>query len=78
MKKKLIITEQQLKRLSEQLDTEPQLGQSDLDSLKKINQTIPWNEVLDWFNKNKIDHSHLHDIDMYIMYIEYLKENYGE
>jgi hypothetical protein len=42
----------------------------DLSSLKKINNLVNRQEVIDWFNQNDIDYFTMTDIEMYIMYIE--------
>jgi ribosomal protein L44E len=43
---------------------------SDLESLKKINNRISKEEVIQWFNDNDIEYYLMTDIEMYIMYIE--------
>ena len=42
----------------------------DLNSLKKINNRVNRQEVIDWFNQNDIEYYRMTDIEMYIMYIE--------
>jgi hypothetical protein len=42
----------------------------DLDSLKKINNEINRQDVIQWFNDNNIDYFNKTDIEMYIYYIE--------
>jgi hypothetical protein len=42
----------------------------DLNSLKKINNRVNRQEVIDWFNQNDIECYRMTDIEMYIMYIE--------
>ena len=43
---------------------------NDLEVLKKINYSIPKQEVIDWFNQNDIEYNRMTDIEMYIKYIE--------
>lgn len=52
----------------EQLNSE--ITYDDLECLKKINNSINRQEVIQWFNDNDIDYFNMTDIEMYIMYIE--------
>jgi ribosome assembly protein YihI (activator of Der GTPase) len=52
----------------EQLNSE--ITYDDLECLKKINNLINRQEVIQWFNDNDVDYYNMSDIEMYIMYIE--------
>jgi hypothetical protein len=41
-----------------------------LSFLKKVNDGIHRQEVIQWFNENNIDYFNMSDLDMYIYYIE--------
>ncbi len=41
-----------------------------LDSLKKVDDGINRQEVVNWFNKNDIDFFNMSDLEMYIYYIK--------
>lgn len=56
------------KLVMEQLSSE--ITYEDLEVLKKINNSINRQEVIDWFNSNDIDYFNMTDIEMYIMYME--------
>ena len=52
----------------EQLNSE--ITYDDLECLRKINNSINRQEVIQWFNDNDVDYYNMSDIEMYIMYIE--------
>jgi hypothetical protein len=66
------ITEEQLKNIvSEMIDgRNDEISQEDLNSLKRINDLINRNEVIQFFNDNDIEYNNMTDIEMYIKYIE--------
>lgn len=41
-----------------------------LFALKKVNNGINRQEVINWFNKNDVDYFNMSDLDMFICYIE--------
>lgn len=53
-------------------DVDPQhdITKEDLNTLKKINYSLPRKDVIDWFNENDIDYMRMTDVEMYIQYIE--------
>ena len=53
-----------------QEDTSHTITPNDLATLKKINFSLPREEVLDWFNQNDVEYVGMSDIEMYIKYIE--------
>jgi hypothetical protein len=71
-KMKLRITEEQFKKLThlvvEEINSDVTF--EDLQVLKKINNIIQKQEVIDWFNQNDIDYHTMTDLEMYIIYIE--------
>jgi hypothetical protein len=66
------IKESDLKNLTqlvlEELNSE--ITFDDLQTLKKINNLVQKQEVIDWFNENDIDYYTMTDLEMYITYIE--------
>jgi len=42
----------------------------DVESLKRINDSIDRQMLISWFNEEDIDYFNMSDIEMYIMYIE--------
>jgi hypothetical protein len=66
------ITESDLKNLTnlvlEELNSE--ITFDDLQVLKKINNLVQKQEVIDWFNENDVDYHTMTDLEMYVMYIE--------
>jgi hypothetical protein len=66
------ITESELKNLTqlvlEELNSE--ITFEDLSVLKKINNLVQKQEVINWFNENDVDYYTMTDLEMYVMYIE--------
>jgi len=46
------------------------MKQTDLEVLKRLNNEIDRQEVIQWFNENDIDYFTMTDLEMYITYIE--------
>ena len=55
------------KNINEQLE---EITTDDLETLKKINNSVNRQEVIQWFNNNDVDYFNMTDIEMYIHYIE--------
>lgn len=51
-------------------DNEEQKLKKYIPILKKINNTIHRQELINWFNENDVDYFNMSDLDMYIYYIE--------
>lgn len=52
----------------EELNSEITFG--DLETLKKINNLVNRQEVIQWFNDNDVDYYNITDMEMYMIYIE--------
>ena len=51
-------------------DDDNEVTPSDYDSLKKINNRVNREEVIQWFNDSDIDYYNMTDIEMYLIYLK--------
>lgn len=71
--KKIIITESQLKRLINESYMEKEdnsITFEDIQSLKKINNQINKQEVINWANQNDLDYYGMTDLELYANFLE--------
>ena len=47
-----------------------EINMSDLESLRKINNAVSKQDVINWLNENDIDYYNLNDLELYLIYFE--------